>query len=227
MRVILEIGKKRKVVGGAVDWPGLDRSGNSEEEALAKLAAYRLRYVAVAERADLANAFKRAGAIEVVERLPGSSSTDFWGIAQVPSELEHEVLAAKRLERRLALLDACWSYFDKTAKRVSAELRPGPRGGGRERGEIINHVYASERSNWSPKVEVRTPAGVMINRKGLTRHRQEFLDAIRAYNAEGKPARKWPIQFLVRRTAQHVMDHAWEMEDRDLSPNGAIRAGRV
>jgi hypothetical protein len=28
-------------------------------------------------------------------------------------------------------------------------------------------------------------------------------------------ARTWPIQFLVRRTAHHVMDHAWEMEDRD------------
>jgi hypothetical protein len=26
-----------------------------------------------------------------------------------------------------------------------------------------------------------------------------------------------PIQFLVRRTAQHAMDHAWELEDRDLS----------
>ena len=26
----------------------------------------------------------------------------------------------------------------------------------------------------------------------------------------------WPIQCLVRRTADHVMDHAWELEDRDL-----------
>jgi hypothetical protein len=34
-------------------------------------------------------------------------------------------------------------------------------------------------------------------------------------NADGKPARTWPIQFLVRRTAHHVMDHAWEIEDRD------------
>ena len=50
---------------------------------------------------------------------------------------------------------------------------------------------------------------------GLAAHRRAYLDAIRAYNADGKPARTWPIQFLVRRTAQHVMDHAWEMEDRD------------
>jgi hypothetical protein len=46
-------------------------------------------------------------------------------------------------------------------------------------------------------------------------HRQRYLDGIRAYNAEGKPARSWPIQFLMRRTANHIMDHAWEMEDRD------------
>lgn len=58
----------------------------------------------------------------------------------------------------------------------------------------------------------------MLTPEGLVTHRQEYLDAIRAYNAEAKPARTWPIQFLIRRTAQHVMDHhAWEMEDRDLT----------
>jgi hypothetical protein len=48
-------------------------------------------------------------------------------------------------------------------------------------------------------------------------HREEYLEAIGAYNADGHPARTWPIQLLIRRTAHHVMDHAWEMEDRDLS----------
>ena len=40
LRVILEIGKKRRVVAGAMDWPGLDRSGSSEDDALARLSAY-------------------------------------------------------------------------------------------------------------------------------------------------------------------------------------------
>ena len=31
----------------------------------------------------------------------------------------------------------------------------------------------------------------------------------------GRPARRWPLRFLIRRTAQHAMDHAWELEDRD------------
>lgn len=218
LRVILEMGKKRRVVAGAMDWPGLDRWGTSEEDAIEKLLSYVPRYTDVAERAGLARAFARARDVEVVERVPGSSSTDFWGIAHVPSETEREVLSAKELERRLELLEACWAYFDDVAARVSKELRPGGRGGGRTREQIIRHTYGTEPQQLSRKVEVRTPLDVVLTSKGLATHRQEYLDAIRAYNAEGKPARTWPIQFLIRRTAYHVMDHAWEMEDRDLSP---------
>ena len=216
LRVILEIGKKRKVVAAAVDWPGLDRGGTSEDDALAKLSSYLPRYTGVAERAGLASAFARERASEVVERVPGSSSTDFWGIAHVPSGIEREVLSAADLERRLDLLRACWAYFDDVAGRVSAELRPQPRGGGRSRDQIIRHTYANEPEQFSRKVEVRTPRDVVLTPDGLANHRQAYLGAIRAYNAEDKPARTWPIQFLVRRTAHHVMDHAWEMEDRDL-----------
>jgi len=118
---------------------------------------------------------------------------------------------------RLDLLRACWAYFDDVAARVSEELRPGSRSAGRSRDQIIRHVYANEPEQWSRKVGVRTERDVVLSPNGLARHRQEFLDAIRAFNAEGKPARTWPLQFLVRRTAHHVMDHAWEMEDRDLA----------
>ena len=215
MRVILEIGKKRRVVAGAMDWPGLDRWGTSEDTALEKLASYLPRYVGVAERAGLASPFKRARDLEVVEHVPGSSSTDFWGVAHVPSQIEREVLSPKDLERRLDLLQACWAYFDDVAGRVPAELRPGLRSAGRTRDQIIRHVTLNEPEQFSRKVEVRTPFDDVLAPGGLAKHRQQYLDGIRAYNAEGKPARSWPIQFLVRRTANHVMDHAWEMEDRD------------
>lgn len=217
LRVILEIGKSRRVVAGAMDWPGLDRWGKTEDDALAKLSSYIPRYRSVAKGAGLLREVSRIGDIDIVERVAGSSSTDFWGIAHVPSQIEGEVLPGPALERRLRLLQAAWSYFDEMAARVSDELRPGPRGGGRSREEIVHHVYGSERHNWSPKVEVRTEPGVMLTADGLAAHRQGFLDAIRAYNAGGRLARKWPIQFLIRRTAQHVVDHAWELEDRDLS----------
>lgn len=217
LRLILEMGKKRRVVAGAMDWPGLDRWGTSEDSAVERLLSYVPRYAGVAERAGLASEFERARAVEVVERVPGSSSTDFWGFAHVPSQIEGEVLSPADLERRLELLRACWAYFDDTAARVSPELRPGPRSPGRSRGQIIRHVYLNEPEQWSRKVEVRTPLDDVLAPEGLTRHRKAYLDAIRAYNVEGRPARTWPIQFLVRRTAHHVMDHAWELEDRDLS----------
>jgi hypothetical protein len=76
-------------------------------------------------------------------------------------------------------------------------------------------VYLNEPEQFSRKVEVRTPLEGLLTAKGLAAHQKAYLEGIRAYNAAGKPARTWPIQFLIRRTAHHVMDHAWEMEDRD------------
>jgi hypothetical protein len=215
LRVILEVGKKRRVVAAAMDWPGLDRWGTSEDDAIEKLVSYLPRYANVAERAAMSKAFARARGVEVVERTPGSSSTDFWGIAHVPSEIEREILAPKDLERRLSLLGACWASFDDIAGRAAEELLPGPRSAGRSRDQIVRHVYVSEPEQNSRKVEVRTERDVVLTPKGLAKHREAYLDAIRSYNAEGKAARTWPIQFLIRRTAYHVMDHAWEIEDRD------------
>ena len=215
LRVILEIGKKRRVVAGAKDWPGLDRWGTSEDDALAKLTSYLPRYTDVAERAGLSSAYAKQREAEVIERVPGSSSTDFWGIAHLPSETEREVLPEPDLGRRLSLLQACWAYFDDVANRITAELLPGSRGGGRTREQIIRHVYANEPEQFSRKVEVRTPKELVLTPTGLATHRQAYLGAIRVYNADARPARTWPIQFLIRRTAHHVMDHAWELEDRD------------
>jgi len=215
MRVILEVGAKRRVVAGATDWPGLDRWGTSEEDALHKLSTYLPRYRSVAERAGLVGAFDDERRLEVVERVPGSSSTDFWGIAHVPSKLERVVLGADDLERRLVLLEACWATFDEVAARTTATLLPGPRSAGRALEQIVRHVYRNEPEQFSRKVEVRTEQDAVMTPDGLAAHRQAYLKAIRAYNAEGRAARTWPIQFLIRRTAHHVMDHAWEIEDRD------------
>ena len=221
LRVLLEIGTKgRRVVAAATDWPGLDRWGADEASALAKLTAYLPRYARVAELAGLAETFARQHTIDVIERYRGSSSTDFWGIAHVPSETERAVLPAADLERRLALLQGCWTYFDDVVARVSEELRPSGRGGGRSRDQIVRHTYVSEPDQMSRKIEVRTPRDLVLTPDGLAAHRAAYLDALRAYNAEGKPARTWSIQFLIRRTAQHAMDHAWELEDRDLKGSG-------
>lgn len=215
MRVILEVGPKRRVVAVAMDWPGLDRWGTSEDDALHKLVTYLPRYADVAARAGLADEFAGQTDLEVVERVPGSSSTDFWGIAHVPSQIEREVLAEADLERRLALLQATWATFDAVTARITGELLPSGRGGGRDRDTVVRHVIKNEPESFSRKVEVRTPREEILTPAGLAGHRRAYLEAIRAYNALGKPARTWPIQFLIRRTGHHVMDHTWEMLDRD------------
>ena len=125
LRVILEVGKKRRVAAGAMDWPGLDRWGTSEDAAIEKLLSYLPRYADVAGRAGLAAAFARARDVEVVERVPGSSSTDFWGVAHVPSQVEIDVLPSRDLERRLDLLRACWALFDDVAAGITGTLVPG------------------------------------------------------------------------------------------------------
>jgi hypothetical protein len=55
--------------------------------------------------------------------------------------------------------------------------------------------------------------------EGLRSHREQFASALRAYNAEDRIPRgqNWTVDLLLRHTAFHVLDHAWEMEDRDLS----------
>jgi hypothetical protein len=107
MRVVLELGPKgRRVVAGALDWPGLDRWGKDEPAALGRLTSYIPRYAAVAKRAGLAHEFERQATPTVVERYAGNTSTDFWGIAHVTSETEREVLPDADLERRLTILQA-------------------------------------------------------------------------------------------------------------------------
>ena len=215
MRVILEVGPKRRVVAAATDWPGLDRWGASEDDALRKLSAYLPRYEPVATRAGLATEYADQRTMEVIERTPGSSSTDFWGIAHVPSQLERDGLSADELERRLVILQACWATFDATAASASEDLLPGARGGGRPRASIIRHVLGTEPGQMSRKVEVRTPLEAVFTPDGLASHRAAYLAAIRAYHDAGRSARTWPLAFLIRRTAQHALDHAWELEDRD------------
>src|SRR5258708_5544580 len=72
--VVIETGNKR-VFASALDWPGWSRSGRDEAAAMDSLAAYAGRYGAVAERAGAR--FPGSRVLTVVERLPGSASTDF------------------------------------------------------------------------------------------------------------------------------------------------------
>jgi hypothetical protein len=221
IRVMLELGPKgKKVVAVAPDWPGLARGAKTEEAAIERLTAYLPRYAPVAALAGMDEAFAPAAGVEVAERYPGVGSTDFWGISFAFSGFDRRAMSEADRERDLALLRASWAFFDDVRSRVSAELQPGPRGGGRDRDRIVRHTLVSEQE-MGKKLGLPAPAGEMPDEDGLRAHRAAFADAIRAFHADDRMARTWPLRFLLRHSAFHTLDHAWEMEDRDMTPTGA------
>jgi hypothetical protein len=218
IRVMIELGRKKPVaVAVAFDWPGWERSGKSEEDALRVLDTYRPRYARVAEFAGLEDEFRGAGEPVVVEHIEGIGMTDFYGLSMRPAGPEQEQMSEAACDRKIALLRASWTYFDDVASRVSAELRKGPRGGGRDRDRIVQHVNNVEISDFAKKVGLNTPIEAQQDPDALRAYRDAFCAAIREYNARGPSARNWTVQFVIRHSAYHVLDHAWEMEDRDLS----------
>jgi hypothetical protein len=231
IRVTLEIGPKgKKVVAVAPDWPGLERGATTGEAAIERLLSYIPRYAPVAKLAGMeaefatgtTNMTSRPVDVDVVETYPGTGSTDFWGISFAFSSIDQGAMSGDALERELALMRACWAFFDDVRYRVSAEMQKGPRGGGRDRDRIVRHVLFTEQ-DWAKGVGVLTPEEAqqaMLTDGGLdalNAYRDEYCNAIRAAHSENKMARKWPLRYLIRHTAFHTLDHAWEMEDKDLT----------
>jgi hypothetical protein len=220
VRAVVQRGPKaKKVAAFAIDWPGWSRGAKTPDAAVELLETYRERYRPIARLAGLETEFDRAGPLEIVEDHVGVGSTDFWGISFAPSSFEQAPMPVDELERKLELLQASWRFFDAVAARVSLELERGPRGGGRNRDEIVRHVVVNEWQDLAKKVDVLAPPDDRLSPEAIRAHRQEFVAVMRDYNAEGRTARgrNWTIALLLRHTAFHALDHAWEMEDKDLS----------
>jgi hypothetical protein len=229
IRVTLEIGPKgKKVVAVAPDWPGLERGAKTGEAAVERLLSYVPRYAEVAKLAGMEAEFAtstKGGAsdvVKVVEHYPGTGSTDFWGISFGFSGIDQQAVSAEELERDLTLMRACWTFFDGVRSRVSAELKRGPRGGGRDRDRIVRHVLLNEH-DWAPRdrpqavQEAQEAQEAILTEEGLKAHREAYCNAIQELHSQNKMARKWPLRYLIRHTAFHTLDHAWEMEDKDLT----------
>jgi hypothetical protein len=219
IRAVVERGPKgKRSAAFALDWPGWSRGARTAELAVETLESYRERYRPVADLAGMAAEFDAGGPLEIVEDRIGPGSTDFWGISFAPSSTEQDPMDGAALERGITLLQACWAYFDGVAARVSPDMRKGPRGGGRDRDQIIRHTIRTESEDFAKRIGLRIPEGAALTPDGLRRHRETYVEAMRSYNAgEIKRMRSWTLPFLVRHSAYHALDHAWEMEDKDLS----------
>ena len=195
VRVSLELGQ-RWVFASALDWPGWCLRGRGEQAALDTLLDYAGRYAAVAGPGFA------PGELQVVGQAPGNKITDF-GAPDARGPWDSEPLPAGEADRLTGLLEGCWGYLDPVAAAAPEALRKGPRGGGRD--AIVAHVREAERTLSCPKAGIRVPP-----RTPWDQQRAALAAALRA----GAPGGAWPARCVIRRSAWHVLDHAWEIEDR-------------
>ena len=230
--IYLERGEKR-TFAGAIEWPGWCRSGKDEPSAVQVLLESGPRYARVLARSRLGfRAPADVGTFDVVERLRGDATTDFGAPGAKPLA-DDRTLDAAELRRLRSILQACWRGFDEAVKVARGRtLTKGPRGGGRPLSSIVKHVLEAEGGylgalGWKYKLETAGPRALDLLRAAV-------LEGLAA-SARGEiPAtgprggRRWKPRFLVRRSAWHVLDHAWEIEDRmrPLVPGDAARARR-
>src|ERR1700694_2089502 len=207
-KVYLEVGKSR-VFASAADWPGWTRAGKDEKTALEALAIAAPRYAPVPKAARVA--FAPADGFEVVERLPGNATTDF-GAPGAIAKAESKRLTKKEAGRLSALVAASWTVFDRVVETAPASLRKGPRGGGRDRDSIVEHVLGAETS-YVRKLGLRLKQPPASDLGAVRDHRNAIVAGLRA-STKGVIENGCPARYVARRMAWHVVDHAWEIEDR-------------
>jgi DinB superfamily len=215
----LEIGKTR-VFAAALEWPGWCRAGHDEESALQALVDYGRRYARVLNGTRLGFEPPHAvSALNVVERLAGDASTDFGAPGAVPKG-DAAAVDARDLKRLESVLRACWRTFDAALETAHGkQLRKGPRGGGRDVSKIVEHVLGAD-GGYLSRLAWKVEPGPQDEAAQLARTRAALVDALAAAARGDVPetgprgGKRWTPRYFVRRVAWHVLDHAWEIEDR-------------
>lgn len=212
-KVYLEVGKS-KVFASALDWPGWSRSAKTEEGALEALAAYADRYRPVAERAGVRFPKSAADTFDVIERVKGDATTDF-GAPSKAAKADDQPLTKAQAERLASLLEAAWALLADVVAGAPAALRKGPRGGGRDRDKIVEHVCNAEQS-YGRKIGVSHSAPDRRRPGGIDAMRADIAAALRSARqpVPDLETKAWPYRYAARRIAWHVLDHAWEIEDK-------------
>lgn len=207
--IYLELGGK-KAIAWSLEWPGWCRISKSEEAAIQALIDTEERYRLIAQRASLDFA---PGTLVVIERLPGDANTA-WGVPSVSVPAEMKPMDAITAKRHVALLRASWKILEEIVAASPAELRKGPRGGGRDRDEIRRHVIEAERA-FARKLGVRH-APFDVNDLGALGAMRKEIATVLSQPSNGEPlvAGGWNASYAFRRMTWHVVDHIWEIEDR-------------
>jgi hypothetical protein len=213
-RIALSIeGAPKKSFATAVDWPGWSRAGRNEELAVSAIAAYAVRYAVVPELAGEPLDDPEHVDLEVVERIPGSGSTEF-GVPGGVTEHDRRPVSAEDGDRLARLVVASWQVFDETVQYAPDELRKGPRGGGRDKPAIVSHLMTAEHA-YAQAMGLRLPEVDPADRASIDALRAVMLVVLRT-PSDGSPLarRNWTTRYAAHRIAWHALDHAWEIEDR-------------
>lgn len=151
--------------------------------------------------------------LRVVERIAGSASTDF-GVPGAIAKLDSKPLSSAEGKRLASLLNAAWAVYDEILAGAPAELRKGPRGGGRDRDKMADHVRDAEGA-YVVKLGLRIKPPPRTDRRATMAFRGAIIDALQK-PSRGKPLveKGWPQRYAARRITWHALDHAWEMQDR-------------
>ena len=207
----------KKVFVAALEWPGWCRSGRDADAAFEAFAQAAPRYRRVVE--STGRPLPDDGrATEVVERIEGDSGTAF-GVPSRIAERDRAPTDAAQAERLAALVAAAWAEFDRVAASAPAELRKGPRGGGRDTVRIVEHVTGADQA-YAGVMGLKLRAPAPGDTVAVAAMRSAMLDVLRR-PSDGSPlaGKKWPPRYAARRIAWHALDHAWEIEDRSDPPS--------
>lgn len=210
--VYIEAGAKR-AFACSLEWPGLCRVAKTEEAALLALSEYVTRYAPVAARAGVSFGAGPRPGWEVVERVPTRSGGADFGAPTRVLERDYEPVSRQEAARTAALASAAWELFDEIVAGAPESLRKGPRGGGRDPDAIVEHVVGAEQM-FAQRVGIKLAVPAPGDRAGVEVNRAAILDWCQSGEPLATARPGWPPRYAARRLLWHVLDHAWEIEDR-------------
>jgi hypothetical protein len=204
----------RKTFIWATDWPGWCRAGRDLELATAALLAHAPRYGRIAERAGLTfPTFVASPELDIVDDVRGNGGTDF-GVPSIITDDDRRRLSAEGGDRRAAIVRAAWAELDAVAASAPASLRKGPRGGGRDRDAVIEHVVGADHA-YAREIGLRIVEATAADRPSVRAQRAAVLERLGGAHPAGPfEGRRWTPRYAARRIAWHTIDHIWEIEDR-------------
>src|SRR5262249_48283003 len=128
---------------------------------------------------------------------------------------------AEELQRLQQILNACWQAFAEAVESASGKhLRKGPRGGGRTAAQIFDHVVEGQyrylrRSTWREPHEHMHDVARMLQAVQQADKQALAVATSGAMPLAGpRGGTLWKPRYFVRRAAWHILDHAWEIEDK-------------